>query len=304
MDRVTAAQVFTIIVEQGSMIAASERLDMSRAMVSRYLAEMEKWAGVRLLHRTTRKISLTSAGEIAYQRSRKLLQLAEEIPVHQPVVAQELSGLLRISSSQSLAMSALSVAIPEFMQIYPQIAIDMQMSNKAINLVEERIDLALRITNNLEPNLIARPLSTCHSVVCAAPSYLAGKMIPHKPADLVLHNCMTYNFFGKSLWLFEREGEKYSVPVSGTLSANESIVLMEATLQGAGIAMQPYYSVASHLASGKLIQLLPEYQPQAMGIYGIYASRQNMPATLRALLDFLVKWFASSPYWQKLMLKS
>ncbi|MFD0709625.1 LysR family transcriptional regulator [Photorhabdus akhurstii] len=304
MDRVTAAQVFTIIVEQGSMIAASERLDMSRAMVSRYLAEMEKWAGVRLLHRTTRKISLTSAGEIAYQRSRKLLQLAEEIPVHQPVEAQELSGLLRISSSQSLAMSALSVAIPEFMRIYPQIAIDMQMSNKAINLVEERIDLALRITNNLEPNLIARPLSTCHSVVCAAPSYLAGKMLPQKPADLALHNCMTYNFFGKSLWLFERRGEKYSVPVSGTLSANESVVLMEATLQGAGIAMQPYYSVASHLASGKLIQLLPDYRPQAMGIYGIYASRQNMPATLRALLDFLVQWFASSPYWQALMLKS
>ncbi|MCW7763128.1 LysR family transcriptional regulator [Photorhabdus luminescens] len=304
MDRVTAAQVFTIIVEQGSMIAASERLDMSRAMVSRYLAEMEKWAGVRLLHRTTRKISLTSAGEIAYQRSRKLLQLAEEIPVHQPVEAQELSGLLRISSSQSLAVSALSVAIPEFMQLYPQIAIDMQMSNKAINLVEERIDLALRITNNLEPNLIARPLSTCHSVVCAAPSYLMGKMLPQKPADLALHNCMTYNFFGKSLWLFERRGEKYSVPVSGTLSANESMVLMEATLQGAGIAMQPYYSVASHLVSGKLIQLLPEYRPQAMGVYGIYASRQNMPATLRALLDFLVQWFAASPYWQALMLKS
>ncbi|MEK9497319.1 LysR family transcriptional regulator [Photorhabdus sp. P32] len=304
MDRVTAAQVFSIIVEQGSMIAASERLDMSRAMVSRYLAEMEKWAGVRLLHRTTRKISLTSAGEIVYQSSRKLLQLAEEIPVHQPVEAQELSGLLRISSSQSLAVSALSVAIPEFMQLYPQIAIDMQMSNKAINLVEERIDLALRITNNLEPNLIARPLSTCHSVICAAPSYLMEKMLPQKPADLALHNCMTYNFFGKSLWLFERRGEKYSVPVSGTLSANESMVLMEATLQGAGIAMQPYYSVASYLASGKLIQLLPEYQPQAMGIYGIYASRQNMPATLRAFLDFLVQWFASSPYWQALMLKS
>ncbi|MDE9454248.1 LysR family transcriptional regulator [Xenorhabdus bovienii] len=304
MDRITAAQVFVTIVEQGSLVAAAERLDMSRAMVSRYLAEMEKWAGVRLLHRTTRKISLTSAGENAYQRSLKLQELAETIPVQQSLESQTLRGLLRVSCSQSLGTSALSVAIPEFMHMYPQIAVNLQINNKVINLIEERIDLAIRITNNLEPNLIARPLSICHSVVCAAPSYLDGKIIPQKPTDLASHNCLTYNFFGKSLWLFEKQHEQYSVPVSGTLSANESTVLMEATLQGAGIAMQPYYSAAPHLISGQLVELLPDYQPQAMGIYGIYASRQNMPVTLRALLDFLVDWFANAPHWQQLMLKS
>ncbi|MDE9459008.1 LysR family transcriptional regulator [Xenorhabdus bovienii] len=304
MDRITAAQVFVTIVEQGSLVAAAERLDMSRAMVSRYLAEMEKWTGVRLLHRTTRKISLTSAGENAYQRSLKLQELAETIPVQQSLESQTLRGLLRVSCSQSLGTSALSVAIPEFMRMYPQIAVNLQINNKVINLIEERIDLAIRITNNLEPNLIARPLSICHSVVCAAPSYLDGKIIPQKPTDLASHNCLTYNFFGKSLWLFEKQHEQYSVPVSGTLSANESTVLMEATLQGAGIAMQPYYSAAPHLISGQLVELLPDYQPQAMGIYGIYASRQNMPVTLRALLDFLVDWFANAPHWQQLMLKS
>ncbi|CDM91039.1 LysR family transcriptional regulator [Xenorhabdus bovienii] len=304
MDRITAAQVFVTIVEQGSLVAAAERLDMSRAMVSRYLAEMEKWAGVRLLHRTTRKISLTSAGENAYQRSLKLLELAETMPVQQSLESQTLRGLLRVSCSQSLGTSALSVAIPEFMRRYPQIAVNLQINNRVINLVEERIDLAIRITNNLEPNLIARPLSICHSVVCAAPSYLDGKIIPQKPTDLASHNCLTYNFFGKSLWLFEKQHEQYSVPVSGTLSANESTVLMEATLQGAGIAMQPYYSAAPYLISGQLVELLPDYQPQAMGIYGIYASRQNMPVTLRTLLDFLVDWFANAPHWQQLMLKS
>ncbi|MEQ1975303.1 LysR family transcriptional regulator [Xenorhabdus sp. SGI240] len=303
MDRITAAQVFVTIVEQGSLIAAAERLDMSRAMVSRYLAEMEKWAGVRLLHRTTRKISLTSAGESAYQRSLKLMELAEGMPAQQSLEAQTLKGLLRVSCSQSLGISALAVAIPEFMRIYPYIAVNLQMDNKAVNLIEERIDLAIRITNNLEPNLIARPLSTCHSIVCAAPSYLAEKSIPNNPMELTSHNCLTYNFFGKSLWVFKKQHEHYSVPVSGTLSANESTVLMEAALQGAGIAMQPYYSVSSYLMSGQLVELLPDYQPQAMGIYGIYASRQNMPATLRALLDFLVDWFATSPHWQQLMLK-
>ncbi|MDC9597640.1 LysR family transcriptional regulator [Xenorhabdus anantnagensis] len=303
MDRITAARVFITIVEQGSLIAAADRLDMSRAMVSRYLAEMEKWAGVRLLHRTTRKIGLTSAGESAYQRSLKLMELAEGMPVQQSLEAQTLKGLLRVSCSQSLGISALAVAIPEFMRIYPQIAVNLQMNNKVVNLIEERIDLAIRITNNLEPNLIARPLSTCHSVVCAAPSYLTGKSIPQNPADLTSHNCLTYNFFGKSLWVFEKQHENYSVPVSGTLSANESTVLMEATLQGAGVAMQPYYSVSSYLMSGQLIELLPDYQPQSMGIYGIYASRQNMPATLRALLDFLASWFSKSTHWQQLMLK-
>ncbi|CAM3314423.1 LysR family transcriptional regulator [Xenorhabdus nematophila] len=302
MDRVTAAQVFVTIVEQGSLIAAAERLDMSRAMVSRYLAEMEQWAGIRLLHRTTRKISLTSAGESAYQRSLKLMELAEEIPVQQFSEAQTLRGLLRVSCSQSLGISALSAAIPEFTRIYPQIAVNLQINNKAINLIEERIDLAIRITNNLEPNLIARPLSTCYSVVCAAPSYLAGKSIPQNPADLASHNCLTYNFFGKSLWLFEKQHEQYSVPVSGTLSANESTVLMEAALLGAGIAMQPYYSVSPYLISGQLVELLPDYQPQAMGIYAIYSSRQNMPVILRALLDFLVDWFATSSHWQELQL--
>ncbi|WP_338803319.1 LysR family transcriptional regulator [Xenorhabdus griffiniae] len=303
MDRITATQVFIAIVEQGSLIAAAERLDMSRAMVSRYLAEMEKWAGVRLLHRTTRKIGLTSAGESVYQRSLKLMELTEGIPVQQSLETQTLKGLLRVSCSQSLGVSALAVAIPEFMRVYPHIAVNLQMDNKAVNLIEERIDLAIRITNNLEPNLIARPLSTCHSIVCAAPSYLAGKSIPNNPMDLTAYNCLNYNFFGKSIWVFEKQHEHYSVPVSGTLSANESTVLMEAALQGAGITMQPYYSVSSYLVSGQLVELLPDYQPQAMGIYGIYTSRQNMPATLRALLDFLVDWFATSPHWQQLMLK-
>ncbi|WP_426577929.1 LysR family transcriptional regulator [Xenorhabdus stockiae] len=304
MDRITAAQVFVTIVEQGSLSAAAERLDMSRAMVSRYLSEMERWSEIRLLHRTTRQISLTSAGEQAYQRSLKLIELAEAMPVQQSTEAKTLKGQLRVSCCQALGISALSVAIPEFMRKYPQIGVSLEISNKATKLVEERIDLAIRITNNLGLNLIARPLSICRSVICAAPSYLAGKRPPQKPDDLVIHNCLTYNLFDKNLWLFEKQNEQYSVPVSGTLSANESTVLMEAALQGAGISMQPYYSVSPYLKSGQLIELLPDYQPQTMGIYGIYVSRQNMPATLRALLDFLVEWFDSSSHWQQLTLKS
>ncbi|WP_273855381.1 LysR family transcriptional regulator [Serratia liquefaciens] len=298
MDRITAAEVFITIVDRGSMIAAAETLEMSRAMVTRYLAQMEQWAGARLLHRTTRKLSLTDAGERTLERCRQMLALAGEIDLVEGEQRDELRGLLRITCSQSLGQTALVGAVAQYLKRHPQVAVDLQMNNRTVNLVEERIDLALRITNELDPNLIARPLSSCASVVCASPAYLAAHGTPRHPQDLALHNCLTYSYFGKSLWHFDLQGVKSAVAVSGNLSANESVVLMAGTVQGAGISMQPYYSAAPLLASGELIELMPDYRPQSMGIYGIYTSRRQMPATLRTMLDFLVEWFAHDPDWQ------
>ncbi|WP_431225215.1 LysR family transcriptional regulator [Serratia sp. L9] len=298
MDRITAAQVFVTIVDRGSMIAAAEALEMSRAMVTRYLAQMEQWAGARLLHRTTRKLSLTDAGERTLERCRQMLALAEDIDLVESAQSDDLRGLLRITCSQSLGQTALVGAVAQYLKRHPQVAVDLQMNNRAVNLVEERIDLALRITNELDPNLIARPLSTCASVICASPAYLAAQGTPRQPQDLAMHNCLTYSYFGKSLWHFEHQGVKSAVAVSGNLSANESVVLLAATVQGAGISLQPYYSAAPLLANGDVIELLPEYVPQAMGIYGIYTSRRQMPATLRTMLDFLVEWFATDPGWR------
>jgi len=298
MDRITAARVFVTIVDLGSMIAAADHLDMSRAMVTRYLAQMEEWTGARLLHRTTRKLSLSDAGERTLSLSRKMLAVAEAIDLVEDNQTEEIRGLLRITCSQSLGQTALAGAVTQFLKRHPQVSVDLQMNNRTVNLVEERIDLALRITNELDPNLIARPLSTCASVVCAAPAYLAANGIPNHPEDLASHNCLTYNWFGKSLWHFDRAGEKSAVAVSGNLSANESVVLLAGTLQGAGISLQPYYSAAPLLAKGELVELLPGYQPQAMGIYGIYTTRKQMPATLRAMLDYLVEWFATNEQWR------
>ncbi|MFZ3388583.1 MULTISPECIES: LysR family transcriptional regulator [Buttiauxella] len=298
MDRITAARVFVTIVDLGSMIAAADHLDMSRAMVTRYLAQMEEWTGARLLHRTTRKLSLTDAGERTLSLSRKMLAVAEAIDLVEDNQTEEIRGLLRITCSQSLGQTALAGAVTQFLKRHPQVSVDLQMNNRTVNLVEERIDLALRITNELDPNLIARPLSTCASVVCAAPAYLAANGTPNHPEDLASHNCLTYNWFGKSLWHFDRAGEKSAVAVSGNLSANESVVLLAGTLQGAGISLQPYYSAAPLLAKGELVELLPGYQPQEMGIYGIYTTRKQMPATLRAMLDYLVEWFATDEQWR------
>ncbi len=206
MDRITAAEVFITIVDRGSMIAAAETLEMSRAMVTRYLAQMEQWAGARLLHRTTRKLSLTDAGERTLERCRQMLALAGEIDLVEGEQSDELRGLLRITCSQSLGQTALVGAVAQYLKRHPQVAVDLQMNNRTVNLVEERIDLALRITNELDPNLIARPLSSCASVVCASPAYLAAYGTPRHPQDLALHNCLTYSYFGKSLWHFDHQG--------------------------------------------------------------------------------------------------
>ncbi|WP_431478207.1 LysR family transcriptional regulator [Massilia eburnea] len=293
MDRIASANVFVAIAERGSLAGAAEALDMSRAMVTRYLAEMEQWAGARLLHRTTRRLGLTAAGEVTLARCRELLALAGAIPAAGDAGAGEPSGLLRVACAQFLAQTALADALANFLRRYPQVTLDLQVDNRAVNLVEQRIDLAIRITNALEPNQIARKLGECRSMLAAAPSYLAEHGVPAEPQDLARHNCLAYSYFGKSVWSLARDGEPpQEVPVGGSLSSNESMALLAAAGQGAGIAMQPRFVVQPLVAGGALVQVLPEWQPQALGIHAIYTSRQHMPPALRALLDYLADWFA------------
>ncbi|MEO7494113.1 MAG: LysR family transcriptional regulator [Massilia sp.] len=299
MDRITAARVFVVIAERGSMIAAADALDMSRAMVTRYLAQMEQWAEARLLHRSTRRLSLTDAGEHTLLRCRDLLALAAAMPAGERADGDGPHGLLRISCSPSLGHATIAEAVTRFLEQHPLARVDLQLTNQAVNLVEDRIDLAIRITNALEPNLIARHLADCASVVCAAPAYLKARGMPGRLEELSEHDCLAYSYFGKKLWHFARDGEIVAIPVSGKLSANDSLVLLAATVAGAGIAMQPRYSAMPLIARGELIELLPEFVPQELGIHGIYTSRQQLPAVLRAMLDFLVAWFAERPDWQE-----
>lgn len=298
MDRLTAARVFVDIVDRGSMAAAAQSLDMSRAMVTRYLAQMEQWAGVRLLHRSTRKLGLTADGEATLTRCRQMLELAGEIEQASHARTGEPRGMMRITCSQSLGQDYLAAAVAEYLRRYPNTCVDLLMSNAMVDLIQERIDLAVRITNDMDPNLIARKLTACRSLVCASPAYLAARGTPRRAEDLAVHNCLTYSYFGKSLWQFEKEGERLSVPVRGNLSANESAVLLAAALEGAGITLQPMYSVVSWLRGGQLVALLPGYKPVEMGVYGVYTSRRQMPAILRTMMDFLVERFATDPRWR------
>jgi len=299
MDKLIAAQVFVAVVDGGSQTAAAEALDMSRAMVSRHLALLEEWLGARLLHRTTRRLTLTTAGEAVLPRCRQMLEIGDEMQAAVARPDDTPRGLLRLTCSTSFACPHLAQAIAAFTRLYPAISIDMLLVDRVVNLVEERIDLAIRISRELDPNLIARQLSVCRSVVCAAPDYLRVHGTPRSAEELARHNCLAYAYFGKSLWHFERAGGPVSVPVGGNISANESTALLDAALAGAGIVMQPTYAAAPLIRSGQLVQLLPDHQPEAMGIYGVYASRRQLPPSLRALLDFLAERFGPEPYWDR-----
>ncbi|BBQ54306.1 LysR family transcriptional regulator [Aeromonas jandaei] len=299
MDRLTALRVFVSVVEQGSLSGAGEKLDMSRAMVSRYLAELESWMGARLLHRTTRRLSLTGPGEEALNRARAMLALGEEMEQIAVKGDDAPKGQLRITSSYSLSEALLVGAANDYLAQYPGTAIDILLLDRTVNLVEERIDLAVRITNDLDPNLVARRLGTCHSVVCASPAYLANHPAPQKVQDLALHNCLTYTYFGKSLWEFNGPDGPESVPVSGNLSANISNLLLEATLGGAGISLQPRYSAQPYLERGELVPLLTQWQPKRLGVYGVYATRKQMSPLLRSFLDFLLARMAADPLWRE-----
>jgi DNA-binding transcriptional LysR family regulator len=300
MDKLIAMQVFVTVVDCGSQSAAADKLDLSRPVVSRYLAELESWAGARLLHRTTRKLSLTTAGGEILTRCRQVLDLATDM--RSAVAEQEESpqGLLRITVSTSFAQAQMAQAVAEYVKRHPGVAIDMVVLDRAVNLVDERIDLAIRITNDLDPNLIARRLTVCRSVVCASKAYLRKHSAPRRLEELSLHNCLTHTYYGKTVWHFDRAAQPVAIAVSGNISANDSTSIVQAALSGAGVALLPTYLAAPLIRTGQLVALLPQAKPRELSIHAVYASRKHMSAALRTMLDFLAQRFAPEPSWDSI----
>ena len=299
MDRITAINVFVEVVDRGSLTAAADAMSMSRAMVSRYLAELEQWLGARVLHRTTRRLSLTPAGETALARCRTMLDLGDELrsALASPDAAPH--GPIRITCSTSFALSQMAPAVADYVARYPGTSVDMLLIDRSVNLIEERIDLAIRITGELDSGLIARRLSVCRSVLCASPAYIAAHDPVQSPEDLALHNCLMHHYVGSSIWQLHGTDRTANLAVRGNISANDATVLLQAVRADAGIAMLPTYLVAPLIAAGTLVVVLPRYAPAAMGIYGVYASRKQMPLIVRSFLDFLAARFGDNPVWDR-----
>ncbi|RQW27864.1 LysR family transcriptional regulator [Rhodobacteraceae bacterium CH30] len=294
MDRFIAMQVFVDVVDLGSLTAAASKLDISRAMATRYIASLEKSLGVRLLHRSSRSLGLTSAGNDILPYCRQVLELTDGMVSAVMDKNAEPHGLIRVASSISFGQSYLAEAMLRYLAQYPKTSVEMVLADRAVNLVEERIDLAIQVGKELEPGVIARLLTRCPSVVCAAPSYLGRRGTPLQPIDLIQHNCLNHTRLGK-IWRFgppsgASENPKFEeVSVSGNFAGNDTMVLLYAALAGEGIAHLPAFTTAAHIRSGALVQLLPSYSMPELGVYALYASRKHLAATTRTLVDFLIK---------------
>lgn len=300
MDRLVATRVFVTVVEKGSLTSAAEHLDMSTAMVSRYLAATEEWLGARLLHRTTRRLSLTEAGQAALAGCRQLLELAEDVKHQAGEVTRVPSGTLRITSSPSFAEAQLAPALVEFQRRHPQVDFSLVTADRSTDLAAERIDLAVRITNTLEPGLIARQLAACRSVLCASPAYLRTHGEPRTVQALQSHHCITHAIVGAAQFRFRRRGQLIELPVNERLSTNDTGTLRRVVIEGGGIGILPTYVVGEDLKRGRLVRVLPAVEPETLGIHAIYLSRQHQPLALRLLVDFLVERFGGKlPPWDR-----
>jgi len=294
VDRLTAMQVFVEIAERSSLTDAARVLDMSRAMVSRNLESLEQWLGVRLLHRTTRRVSLTDAGNEALQRCRDVLALTGDVQAIAGVRQTAPRGKLRIATSVSFAQAFLTNVVATFLDRHPKVEIELLAQERSVNLVEERIDLAVRIGNAPDSALVARRLGVCRSVLCASPEYLRAHGVPTDPASLEQHRCISHAYVGRNELRLSQKKQMIKVPFHGALQTNESTVARQAALRGAGIALLPTYLVSADLREHRLVRVLPEYEPEALDIHAMYLSRQHQPPLLRLMLDHLAEQFGQS----------
>ena len=293
MDTFAAMRVFVAVVERSGFSAAASALDLSTASVTRQVAALEKRLGTRLLNRTTRRVGLTSAGAAYYQRAVQLLAELDDIEAAVGAQALVPSGLLRINAPVSFGIARLGPLLAGYRVRYPQVKLDLSLSDRLVDMVEEGFDVAIRITRQPAPNLIARKLADARLLLCAAPDYLARAGTPAAPADLARHACLAYSYWsGGDEWTLQGPAGEATVRIDGGLRANNGDVLREAALAGMGIVLQPDFVVGADLAAGRLRRVLDDWMAP-VGIHAVYASRSHLAPKVRSFIDFLVEAFAA-----------
>lgn len=290
MDRLTAAKVFVDVAHSRSFTATADRLEMSRPMVTRYIEAMENWLQTRLLHRTTRRISLTNAGQACLEDTERWLAQAEALGAL-AAPSEELSGSVRVASSMSFGFSQLVPAVTSFMDKHPGVNVDIDLQDSVADIVEQRIDLAIRIASNPDPALIGKPIAVCDSVLVASPHYLQNNTRIQKPGDLAQHSCLGYKNFERHVWHLSRKKAVEPVAVHCRLTANEATTLLHAAMCDAGIALLPCYLANRCIEQGQLSAVLPDWKPDDLSIYALYSSRKHLSPVVRALIDHLAAYF-------------
>ncbi len=299
MDRFVSLKAFVAVVNTGSFAAAAAKLGLSRAMTTKHIQTLEEALGARLLNRTTRRLALTEAGRAFHARSERILADLEEAEAAVGDATATPKGLLRVAAPMSFGVLHLGTAIADFMCECPEMAVELLLNDRTIDLIEEGVDVAVRIGRLADSSLIAKRIAPARMAVCASPDYLARHGTPTTPDDLVKYACLEYTLAARGQeWAFvDAEGRGKTVRVAGPLKANNGEVLMAAALAGRGIALLPTFMTGAHLAAGRLVRVLaPTWQPEDIAIFAVYPPTRHLSAKVRRFVDFLGDRFAV-PAW-------
>jgi len=297
MEEFGALPVFVAVVECGGFSAAARKLGVSKSAISKRITLLEERLGVRLLYRTTRKLSLTEAGELYYANAVKALAYASEA---EDAVTQRQSipqGRLRINVPMSFGRLHIAPLIPQFLLRYPGINIEMVMDDRVVGLVESGFDIAIRGGDLPDSSLIARKLAPLRLVICASPEYIEQHGLPQTPADLAAHNCLLFSYSARE-WEFTGRAGTERIRVSGNYQANNSEALRQSLLEGVGITRIPTFVVGPDIQAGRLKVLLDQYQMPVKALYALFPKRQHLPEKVRVFIDFVVERLGDEvPYW-------
>ncbi|MDB6178703.1 LysR family transcriptional regulator [Paracoccus sp. Z330] len=302
LDRLTGMTVFSQAARLGSFSAAARTLGMSPTMATKHMNALEERLGVKLVHRSTRRITLTDAGQRYLHKVRPVLADLTAADAAATAEKVEVEGLLRISAPVSFGVKEIAPLLPELAKIYPRLHVELGASDRKVDLVAEGFDVAVRIGHNPDQTTIARKLARCRTMVVAAPSYLDAHGVPQTLADLAAHNCLgdtLSSFLDRGQWLFGDMAE-IAVPVSGNMRADNGDVLVALALAGQGIIYEPSFLVGDHVRSGALVALsLDQPTVEMAGVYAAYPDTRHTTAKVRAFIDFMVRSFGSPPSWDR-----
>jgi DNA-binding transcriptional LysR family regulator len=302
MDRVGDLALFLRVLDRGSITAAAHSLDLSVAVASQRLKRLEKDLGVRLLHRTTRRLHPTPEGAALAQQGRVLVEELEALGSGLREAASEIAGTLRFTMSASFGRQYVSPLLPAFLARHPKLRLSVHLSDQVVDLVSEGFDLAIRIGALEDSRLVARGIAPNRRVLCASPDYLRRRGTPAVPQDLARHDCLL--LFGSSgrqdVWrLGTPEGGEVAVRVQGRFESNYGEVLRDASLAGEGIVVHSLWHIADDLRAGRLRVVLPDYPLPTTAISAVMPQRRLVPPRVRAFTDFLVDQFGDNPPWER-----
>jgi DNA-binding transcriptional LysR family regulator len=289
MDRFISMSSFVHVVDGKSFSRAARHLKLSQATVTGHVQSLEQQLGVRLLNRTTRKVSLTEEGAQFYQRCIRILAEVAEVENLATSFQKAPRGRLRLNTDVTLARVVAPV-VSEYVLSYPEVSVDLIMTDQITDLVEGKFDLAIHAGSAFDSSLIQRPLGKAQRVACASPTYLALRGTPRIPEDLAEHNCLTVsNSSRTNRWHFTSRTGEHQIEVSGNLRSNSIEAIRAAALKGQGVCLLPLLSVAEDLKAGRLLRLLPDYAAVETAIQALYLGGRHLSARVRTFLDFVVK---------------